>query len=333
MKKSAIYVILLMSLATTAKAQNQTDTLTTQLRRYVARNFSEARTFNLYWEVNPTLDYTLKQNGRLLERGEMQEINTVKFSTTLPVLLLKKFSLYANGQANFYQFKAINNANGATSSIFSSAAVDDDGYNYYKGAISGTYRTKIAGKPLMLNANISGDGWSKGFEEVQGTFSALLVFNQTGTTNFSAGLYGMTHFIKVPVLPIIIYWHQFNPKLCIDITLPSRAYLRYQFLNNHRLSIGTSMESEQFYMKPGLDNLPDVCLYNKATIKPEIVYEYIINKHFYLIARGGGVGVINGGFYKTNRKGINGDPYVKVNHPMTLFFNIGISYNLFKDRD
>lgn len=327
MKKIAIYVILLTSLAATAQAQNNTDTLTTQLRRYVARNFSEARTFNLYWETSPAYDYTLKQNGNTLEKGEMKNINTVKFAATIPVLQLRNFSLYANGQASFYMFETFNNANGLASSIFPD---NGENYDYYKGTINATYHTKIGGKPLILNANISGDGWSKGFEKLQGTLSAIMVFRQSATTNFSVGFYGMTLFNQFPVLPIITYWHQFNPNLSIDITLPSKAYLRYQFLNKHRLSVGTSMESEQFYLKSGMDNLPEVCFYNKSTIKSEIVYEYIINKRFYLIARGGGIGTLKSGLYKTNRKGIDGDPYIEISHPMAPFFNLGFSYNLFK---
>lgn len=90
------------------------------------------------------------------------------------------------------------------------------------------------------------------------------------------------------------------------------------------------MESDQFYMKPGIANLPEVCLFSKTNIKTELVYEYIINKHFYLIARGGGIGVLKSGLYKTNRKGIDGDPYIEISHPMTPFFNLGFSYNIFK---
>jgi len=182
MKRLLISVILLASLASTTQAQSQTDTIKTQLRRYVARNFSEARTFNLYWETSPTNDYTLKQNGSELEKGEMRNINTVKFAATIPVLQLRNFSLYANGQANFYMFETYNNANGLASSIFPD---NEENYDYYKGTISGTYRTKIAGKHLILNANISGDGWSKGFEELQGTLYAIMIFKQTATTSFS----------------------------------------------------------------------------------------------------------------------------------------------------
>lgn len=327
MKRSVIsLIILLTTLATTSTAQISTDSLTRGVRSFVARNFSEVRTFNLYWETTPDHGYTLMQNGKEIENGKFRSINTVKFSATVPVLLLKNFSLYANGQFNSYQFEANNKINGNESAIFSK---NEDGYNYYEGSVTGTYRTKAVGKPLILIASALGDGWHKGFGKAQGLFSAIMVFKQSPTTSFSVGLYGTTLYEKIPVIPIITYWHEFNPNLSVDITLPSRSYLRYQH-NNHRFSAGASLSSEHFYMESRMENVPEVSFFNRATIKPEIVYEYIINKHFYLIARGGGSALINGGLYGTNRKGIDGDPYVKFKQPMTPFVNVGFSYNLFK---
>lgn len=330
MKRTVICLIMgivVIAMTNSAQAQVPADSLKQRVRKYIARNFSEARTFNLYWETNPSNDYTLMQNGNEIENGKFNDIHTIKFSMTIPVLLLKNFSLYANGQFNSYQFKATTKIDGNKSAIFSE---DENGYNYYEGSITGTYRTNIGGKSLLLIASGLGDGWHKGFEKAQGTFSAIMVFKQSPTTSFSAGLYGTTLYEKIPIIPIITYWHEFNPNLSIDITLPSRSYLRCQFSNSHRLSIGASMNNEHFYMEPGMENVPKVSLFNRTTIKPEIVYEYIINNHFYLIARGGGSALINGGLYDTNRKGIDGDPYVKFKQPMTPFFNLGFSYNIFK---
>ncbi|WP_165044442.1 hypothetical protein [Dysgonomonas sp. ZJ709] len=325
MRQSAICLIILLILTTTTTGQTPTDSVKQGVRRYIARNFSEARTFNLYWEKTPFHDYTLMQNGKEIENGEFRHINTVKFSVTVPVLLLKNFSLYANGQFNSYQFEANNNVNGGKSAIFSQ---NDDGYNYYEGTLAGTYRTRIAGKPLILIATAFGDGWNKGFGKAQGIFSAIMIFKQSPTTSFSAGLFGMTLYEKIPVIPIIAYTHQFTPDWSIDLTLPSRSYIRYQ-PNNHRFSMGASLGSEHFYMKPGMKGIPEVSFFNRTVIKPEIVYEYIINKRFYLIARSGGSALISGGLYGTNRKGIDGDPYIKFKQPMTPFLNVGFSYNIF----
>lgn len=327
MKRTIGLMILLKVMTTTVAAQTPADSVVQGARKYVARNFSEARTFNLYWETAPSHDYTLKQDGKEIENGRLRYMNTVNFSATVPVLLLKNFSLYANGHFNSYLFEAIDNATETKSAILSG---NEGGYNYYEGTITGTYRTKIGSKPLLLIATGSGDGWDKGFEKVQGMFSAIVVLKQSATTSFCAGLYGTTLYDKLPVIPIITYWHQFNQNLSIDITMPSRTYLRYQFSNNHRLSIGASMENEHFYMESGIENLPKVSLLSKTTIKPGVVYEYIINNHFYLSARAGASALIKGGLYKTNRKSVNGDPYVEFTQPITPFFNLGFSYNLFK---
>ncbi|SHG25668.1 DUF6268 family outer membrane beta-barrel protein [Dysgonomonas macrotermitis] len=323
----ALVIVCASQVMTVTAQTSKQDSLARELRSYVARNFSKSRTFNLYWETNPSYDYKLKQNEKEIENGKMRDIHTIKFAATVPVVLLKNFSLYVNGQANFYKFEALDNTTSSVSSVF---AKNEDAYNYYKGTLSGAFRTKIGSKHLILNANISGDGWDKGFEEVEGTFSAVMLLKNTPTTSFSIGVYGMTLYDQIPVLPIVTYWHQFNPKLSVDVTLPSSVYLRYQLGDSHRVSLGTSMDGERFYMRPEIEGLPKTCLYSSTAIKPQLVYEFIINKHFYLIARGGASGVINSGFYKTDRKGVDGDPLVEFSRSMTPFFNLGFSYNLFK---
>jgi len=325
MKNLIFYLsVLLLDMTATVAAQVPADTLTQKIRSYTARNFSEFRTFNMSMETVQDHDYTWKQNGQKMENGKIHNDRVFKFSVTRPVLLIKNFSIYANVQFDSYHFDATNKETDNASSVFSK---NSGNYSYFIGSISGTYNTKIANKPLFLTVSGSEDGGNIGFEKTQGTVSAIVMLKRSATTNFSVGLYGMTLYQNIPVLPIIVYWHQFNPHLNIDVTLPSSAYLRYQFCNNQRISIGTTLDNEHFYLKPDLENLPKVCYYSNTIIKPEIVYEYIINKHFYLTAHAGGVSVIKGGLYGTNRKGAGVEPYIKYSHPMTTFFNIGISYN------
>lgn len=331
MKKVTIGLITLLCAVTTAIAQSTPDSLTRELRSYVARNFSEARTFNLYWQTTPTHDYTLKRNGSNMEKGEMREKHAIQFSGTIPIVTGNKFSLFANWQTNFHVFETINDVNNGTSAIFfDSNNEDKESYSYHVGTINGTYKTRIGNKPLIFNVSLSGDGWNNGFEEIFGTLSAVIVLKRTQNSSFSIGLHGMTLYNVTPVVPLISYEHRFNPNLSIEILLPSRAYMRYQFANNHRISLGASLESDNFYIKPGITDLPKTCFFQETTIKPQIAYEYIINKHFYLIARGGISSVIQGGLYKTNRKGVDGDPLIEFTRPTTPFFNLGFSYNIFK---
>ncbi|MFR5759874.1 MAG: hypothetical protein ACLUE2_20850 [Bacteroides cellulosilyticus] len=166
-----------------------------------------------------------------------------------------------------------------------------------------------------------------------------MIFKHTKTTTFTAGIMGMTLFSSIPIMPVISYWHRFNnPNLSVDITMPSQFYMRYQ-LNSHRFSAGASMTSDNFYMKPNLKNVPDICYFSEATLNPEIVYEYIINKHFYLVAHAGASMVMMAGLYSDTRKGIKVrneegqtevEPLVKMKRNMVPFFNLGVSYSLFK---
>lgn len=328
MRKKTVFIIVLSSVFyLTLTAQTPTNTLAQDIRRYVARNFSEARTFNLYWETMPTHDYILKQGNQTIEHGRIRSEHTVKFATTIPIWMRNKFSLYMNGQANFYMFDATDNNTKLPSTIF---PIDNNSYSYFKGTINGTYRTRIGNKPLILSLNISGDGWYDSFEKLDASLIATVVLKHTNKTSLSVGAYGTMLFNQIPVIPIIVYHNQFNPNLNIDITLPSRLHLRYQFYNNQRLSVGMSMDSEQFYLKPDITGLPKTSFYSSAAVKPEITYEYIINEHFYLIARAGASSIIKSGFYKTNRKGVDGDPYMEFSRPFTPFFNLGFSYNIFR---
>lgn len=99
------------------------------------------------------------------------------------------------------------------------------------------------------------------------------------------------------------------------------------------------MSGESFYLKSDLEGTPKVYYYSDAVIKPEIHYEYIINKRFYLSAHAGLSMVMKGGLYNKNRKGVKVEneegkkkvgPIVKQERAPIPFFNVGISYSLFK---
>ena len=288
LKETSILVCVIMLCATlTARAEMPVDTVKTELRSYVARNFSRARTFNLYWETSPAHNYTLKQDGNKYEKGKMRYEHTVKFATTIPLLQKNKFSLYVHANANFYAFETERNSDGLASSMFKN---NNDNYNYFKSGINGIYFFNVFNKPLVLNATFSGDGWSGGFGKVEGSLSAMVILKRTASTNITVGMYGTTLFDLVPAVPIVIFTHQFNSNWNVDITLPSRAYVRYLLKNNHRISIGSSLEREHFYYKPDIAGLPKSVLYSKTGLKVEAVYEYIISERFYLLTRVGEIG-------------------------------------------
>lgn len=116
------------------------------------------RTVNLNWETKWAHNYTFTQDGNELEKGKRRDLHKISFSTMIPVLKLKKVSLYANVQYRSYQFDAIEKNHSATSAIFS-----QDGYDYFAGGLNGTYYINVFNKPLALSASVIADGWDKRF--------------------------------------------------------------------------------------------------------------------------------------------------------------------------
>lgn len=299
-------------------AQAVTDSIANDFRSVVARNFSRYRTMNMYWEMDGAHDYTFTADGKDVEKGRKRDLHTIRFSTMVPLLKQHRFQLYANVQYASYVFDCPDGQ---------SAIFQDDSYSHYQGGFTASYLTTLFNRPLVLGADIFADGWNGGWGILQGRMVAALVLAQNKQTAFSLGLVGMTHG-RVPVLPVISYWHRFaDPRWSIDITLPSQMYLRYQW-ENQRISAGASMSSSNFYLSTSLPGAPSVCLYSEAVTKPEIMYEYIINKHFYLSARAGINVLMSGELYSRSRKEL--DTAIEMERSATPFFNVGVSYSLFK---
>ena len=314
-------------------AQNPEDSLASESRAFAAKNISRYRTLNISYETKWAHDYTFALDGNEVEKGRKKDLHTLRFSTMIPVLKLRRMSLYANFRGAHYLFDHYGEGD------FSSQIFSNDHYNYYYGGFNGSYYMNLFNRPLIISAEVAIDGWDKGWGILQGRFSAVMMVKNKARTKFSAGLAGMTLFSSIPVMPVFTFWHQFNnPNLSVDIILPSQMYLRYQ-MSNQRISVGSSMSADGYYLRSSICGSQTTYYYSDAMLKPEIHYEYIINRHFYLSAHAGLAMVMKGGLYTKSRKGVrvkNGDgksetePVVKQSHSPVPFFNVGVSYSLFK---
>lgn len=322
--KTFLFLIAMLSETTVipCKSQALTDSLVSDFNSAVAKNFSRYRTVNLYWEMNGNHNYTFAKGGKEMEKSRKENLHTIRFSTMIPVVKINYLSLYANLQYSNYNFRLSEND---LSNVF---LVND--HSYYKGGVSASYFVNLFNIPLLLSADVLVDGWNKGWGKVRGRFVAALIIKKGHNTGFSAGLMGMT-LGEIPVMPVLSYWHRFsNPDWSIDISVPSQLYLRYQ-MKRQRFSIGGSMVSDNFYLRTNMKELPSVCYYSEVAMRPELMYEYIINKDFFLTAKAGFSIPLKSGLYTKSRKEIelSGETFEQ-ERSLIPFFNVGISYSLFK---
>lgn len=338
LRTTTLFTVSLLALS--AMAQNN-DSIAKEVRSLSAKNFSSRRTLNLFWEAKASHHYTNSFGNHEIEEGKKRNLNTINFSAMLPVVKTGKVSVYASLQYNCVMFDT---------RLPNTEALSENKYEYYSGGVDASYYTDLFGGPFIVSANLAYDAWSKGAGIPTGRFTVISVLKRSKNTSVSAGLAAMFPSVKALVLPVFTYWHRFgNPHWSVDITLPSQLYMRYQH-GRQRVSLGTVMTSESYYVRtptnvsalgqqlkmPGLST----CYYSESMIKPELQYEYLVGKHFYLTAHAGVAFLLKGGLYKKDRKGITVEneygydsdlkPIVSVDHKPLPFFNLGISYSIFE---
>jgi len=312
-------------------AQERTDTVKDIVNQYTARNFSELRTLNLRWETMPSYDYTVTNRGSDCEGGRMQDVDNLHFQSTFPICTLGRVAFAGNINMDYYHMKPLRDM-----SVYSPLFRADDAHHIYlKGNLALGYHTRLFGRPLMMSASVGADGWKHGAEQLQLSMVATMMVLQTRTNRLTAGLYAAYPYKYMPFIPMLIWTHQFDSNWMLDVTLPSRAYLRYQ-RGCHRFSAGLQMETEQLYMKaPSLYRGDDdggnaTYIFVNRYVKPELTYECILNNHFFFVARAGVSCQLKGGLYDRDLAGLGDEPYVEMSRSPVPFLNVGISYNLFK---
>lgn len=305
-------------------ARHQNDSIRQEVKGYVARNFSEIRTFNLTWMTEPSHSYSIKNHGNNITKGTLCSYNNIKLDVNVPIMRTNSLMVYAMGEAYFDNYH-IENVKSEPTML---SQQKNENKQYYSGGLSIIYNNILGEKPFILNSNISLDGYNHGLQQVLLSVTALSILHRSNTTNISAGLTFMWPFYKIPVLPIITYWHSFSPRWSIDVTMPKQFYFRYQPTSNNRLSLGTSLDMDQYYFCPDNKNFPFTCYYLSVSLNTEFIYEYLASQNLYFYIKGGLAKSVSGGIYKTNRKDIEGQ-HLKFTDSWKPFFSLGFSYNLF----
>lgn len=162
-------------------AQNPEDSLASESRAFAAKNISRYRTLNISYETKWAHDYTFALDGNEVEKGRKKDLHTLRFSTMIPLLKLRRMSLYANFRGAHYLFDHYGEGD------FSSQIFSNDHYNYYYGGFNGSYYMNLFNRPLIISAEVAIDGWDKGWGILQGRFSAVMMVKNKARTKFSAG--------------------------------------------------------------------------------------------------------------------------------------------------
>lgn len=150
-------------------------------------------------------------------------------------------------------------------------------------------RDSLFGRPVFYSASVSGlTNDANAIKKVSYLGMALFALKQTANTRYSLGLaINIDPSLKVPAVPIFIYWHKFKNDLELNFNLPSQAGVRKAFSDRFWATFGTSLSGSVAFFNPTQPNVPQDANYTTLDLKTGPGMEYRIGKKFIFGISGG----------------------------------------------
>ena len=297
----------------------------------IVDKFPTTRTFDVQYEQLGPTNYDSELFGNKLERGRIESHNRFKAAFNLPFYASKskQFVLTTSLRYKYesYEFGDIYNYVSAET-----YTRDRQEFHLWGGSLSATYMSSLFKKPVIYNATATFDGNEDDFQRIKGFVSAVVVLKRTPSTTITVGALAMLDPSSIiPVTPLFSLNHKFkDSKWDMDFILPQRLLFRRELLENGRISFGTELNSESFYLNLNTSNLNGVYELNQLELKSGITYEYCFTPKIIAFVKGGVNNIIS---TRITEKGERTNKYV-YDHKEDAqgYFRVGISYNLFQQK-
>jgi hypothetical protein len=293
--------------------------------------FPTTRTFDVQYEQLGPSNYNSDLFGNSFERGRIESHNRFKAAFNLPFYASKskQFVLTTSLRYKYetYEFGDIYNY-----TSMQTYSRDRQELHLWGGSLSATYMTSLFKKPVIYNATATVDGDEDGFQRLKGFVSAVIVLKRTPSTTITLGALALLDPSSiVPVTPLFSVNHKFNnSKWDMDFILPQRLLFRRELLENGRISFGTELNTESFYLNLNTSNLNGVYELNQLELKSGITYEYCFTPKIIAFVKGGVNNVVSA---RITEKGERTNRYVyDQKEDAQGYVRIGVSYNLFQKK-
>lgn len=296
--------------------------------KIVTDKFPTTRIFDVQYEQLGPSNFDSKLFGNHFERGRIESHNRLKASFNLPFFTskTKRFVLTSSLRYKYetYEFGDIYNVNSATPYTRAKEEI-----HFFAAALSATYVSTLFHKPVIYNATATVDGNEDNVQRVKGFVTANIVLKRTANTTITVGALAMLDpSAIIPVTPLLTYNHKFeNSNWDIDFILPQRLLVRRGLLENGRISLGTELNSESFYLNLSSPNLKGIYELNQLELRSGITYEYRFSSKIIGLLKAGVNNVLSS---RVTERGERTSKYIydQKEDPQG-YFRFGISYNPF----
>ena len=206
-------------------------------------------------------DFTWKsEQGERLAGGRMKQGVNVKVKSSVQLLSNKMFALSLSPFYNFSN-RELRTEWGADHLGFTLPTE----HHHYGGTLTMTCNLLAFGKPLMLMGMGTGNFSQFGYENASGMVGGMFMLTRNQRTVLGVGaIYLLGSAVSWPLYPMIIYSHKFNDRWSINC-MEAYNYLYYQASPKVKYSLGTELETDKFYFRPKMENLPKKCMYSQVS--------------------------------------------------------------------
>ncbi|MFG4002720.1 hypothetical protein [Flavobacterium aquidurense] len=325
--KTKIFYVLFICASIRTMAQEK-DAPMKAVVKTVTDKFPTTRILDVQYEQLGPTNFDSKLFGNRFERGRIDTHNRLKVAINVPFYATESKRFILTGSLRYkyetYGFGDIYNVNSSVPYTRENKEI-----HFFAAAMSATYVSKLFNKPVLYNATATVDGNEDNVQRVKGFVTANLVLKRTANTTITLGVLAMLDPSSIiPVTPLFTYNHKFeNSNWDLDFILPQRLLLRRGLLENGRISLGTELNTESFYLNLSTPELKGIYELNQLELKSGFTYEYRFSSKINGLFKAGVNNVLSS---RVTERGERTSKYVyDQKEDAQSYFRIGISYNPF----
>lgn len=303
-----------------------TDSIKKKAQAAITDRFPTTRVFDVQYQQFLPTDYESELYDRNFRSGEMNNHYRFAMAANIPILKRPKWQLTASAN---YRYEAFELRDTQTDAMYSALPEGEEkiDFHYLSTAMSFTYYSTLRNKLIIYNASIIVDGSEEQAERIKGFASATWIVKHNARTMIGVGLLAFIDpTAQLPVLPTLAIEHHFkNSAWFADVILPQRVMLKRPLFQNGRLSIGTEINADNFYVYSNSPFFSETYDYRQFELKSGITYEHHLSNEFIASFRAGISNVIASNVYELGECG--NDETILVTPDATGYFTLGFSYN------
>ncbi|PWK01342.1 hypothetical protein BC749_102918 [Flavobacterium araucananum] len=323
-KKLLLFSPLLLCMYANAQDNEQTDKQ--KIEAAIADKFSFARIIDVKYTQFLPADFDSELYDKDFVKGRIKNKSKFNAIVNLPIIMKPTWNLTGSAE---YKYEAadleqVKDYNGIPQSTFDKKY----DFHYLSAALSFTYFATLFEKTIIYNASLIVDGTEKDPQRIKGLVGASIVLKATEKTIITVGVIVFADPTStLPLFPTFSLEHHFASGWVADIVLPQRIYFTHNIFSNGRLSLGSELITDGFYMQPQQSGLSKVFDYRQMEVKSGLTYEHWLAKDLIATFKVGVSNVFNSRL--TERGKSTNDYILDTKQDGMGYFSLGFSFNPF----